>query len=345
MLSLNTEQRALLLDYCFGCVSDAQADEARVLIAGHGGASDFYERLCHSLGALDHLGDDESCPDHLAECTFSKIAEHDAATAGTLGELLEAEQSKVATTRPSFWRSFAEVAAVAAAILIFSGVYVPFTRNMRANSQAQQCRANLAGINQAFIRYADDHENALPAVAVAAGAPWWKVGAQGDENQSNTRHLWLLVQDRYVEPEQFVCAGRTEGRAVQLDRSLVKKYKDFPQRRYITYSFKFICDQNRKGWPEEATVLMADRNPVFESIDCSEKKFTPVKLSDKLMSVNSRNHRGAGQNVMFSDGSVRFVKQRTVGIANDDIFTVQQALDSYQGVEVPSGEMDTFLVP
>jgi len=42
--------------------------------------------------------------------------------------------------------------------------------------------------------YAADHDQTLPNVATAAGSPWWKVGDQGLENQSNTRHLWLLVQ-------------------------------------------------------------------------------------------------------------------------------------------------------
>lgn len=348
MHTLSTEQRGLLLDYYFGCASTEQAASAKELIATHDGASQFYLKLEHALSKLDHLHDEQECPQHLITSTIGKVeAHHQETTAGeeTLKGLLEAEQKRPVTTRPSFWRNFAGVAAAAAAIVIISGIYVPVTQNMRAKAWTASCGANLQRINQGIARYANDNDNKLPAVTLSAGAPWWKVGAQGSENHSNTRNLWLLVQQGYVEPEQFVCSARTEGRAIQLDRDLAEKYKDFPERRYVTYSFKLICDQNQKAWPTTSTALMADLNPVFEGFDYIDKKSAPVKLSDKLLRANSKNHRGKGQNVMFSDGSVEFVKQRTVGLDNDDIFTVQNVVDAYQGVEVPSCLTDTFLVP
>jgi prepilin-type processing-associated H-X9-DG protein len=56
---------------------------------------------------------------------------------------------------------------------------------------------------------------------------------------------------------------------------------------------------------------------------------------------NSNNHGGAGQNVLFADGHVRFVKLRTVGFAKDDIYLnkankVAAGLDPFDSVLGPS---------
>jgi len=65
------------------------------------------------------------------------------------------------------------------------------------------------------------------------------------------------------------------------------------------------------------------------------------------MRANSRNHRGRGQNVLYSDGSVRFIKIRLV--ANDDIFALSDGMcrgDELSEREVlPTHEADIFLAP
>jgi len=55
---------------------------------------------------------------------------------------------------------------------------------------------------------------------------------------------------------------------------------------------------------------------------------------------------GAGrtlkQNILFSDGSVQFIRTRLVD--GDDIFTVS-GVDSYTGREIPADARDIFLAP
>jgi hypothetical protein len=71
-----------------------------------------------------------------------------------------------------------------------------------------------------------------------------------------------------------------------------------------------------------------------------------LELCKKLRRSNSPNHRGKGQNIMFSGGAVSFSKSRIVNIAGveDDIYTVR-GKNVYTGCELPNGDSDVFLVP
>jgi hypothetical protein len=221
---------------------------------------------------------------------------------------------------------------------------------MRAQAWKTACQANLAQIAQGITQYANEHDGFLPAVATKAGSPWWKVGSTQPENQSNTRHLWLLVKQGYLQPNVFVCQGSNKGKLLKLDlnRAQITQLTDFPDRQYITYSFKLICDPNKAARPNARTPLMADANPIFETClkgkdNLSKTEFDPVTLSEKLLRVNSSSHRGKGQNILFSDGTVMFSQQRLYG-QDDDIFTVK-GQDIYRGTETPGSEADVFLVP
>jgi hypothetical protein len=359
MDTLTKEQRDVLLDYYFECADQRESQTARELLEHHPGANEFFHKLHDSLSPLEHLDTEnyENCPDHLVEKTLAKVYSHnhnsnnEQISVGQLKKLLQAESEKIVTKRPSFWKGLAEAVGVAAAILIVSGIFVPVTRNMRARAWQTACQANLSKIAQGFTQYAGDNRGFLPAVATKAGSPWWKVGSDGQENQSNTRHLWLLVRNGYLEPEAFSCQGCRRGKTVKLDRTQVGRLFDFPDRRYISYSFKLICDPNKAVVPQKTTPLMSDANPIFEAClkttsDCrclSKGEFEPVRVSEKLLRINSYNHRSKGQNIMFSDGAVRFTSQRIFD-QNDDIFTVKN-LNVYRGNEKPTCETDVFLVP
>ena len=100
--------------------------------------------------------------------------------------------------------------------------------------------------------------------------------------------------------------------------------------------------------PKIATPLMSDANPIFQaclknSDSLSGNEFDPVTLSEKLLMASSHDHFRKGQNILFSDGTVKFTNQRVFG-QNDDIFTVQDT-HTYRGTEKPLCETDVFLVP
>ena len=88
---------------------------------------------------------------------------------------------------------------------------------------------------------------------------------------------------------------------------------------------------------------MSDRNPIFENIS-QHGGMDSVKLqiNDALRELLSRNHRGKGQNLLFGNGSVKYVRVRVLG--NDDIFTIKNIID-YKFRETPCDDKDTFLAP
>jgi hypothetical protein len=350
MDTLTKEQRDMLLDYFFECADQQETETAKKLLETHKGAAEFYNKLYHSLSPLEHLDHeaDAACPDELVNKTLEKLYEHHAETVegSWLDKLLRDESEKVVTKRPSFWRNFAQAAAIAAGIFIIASIFIPVTRQMRDQAWKTACQANLSKIALGMTQYADEHNGYLPAVETKAGNPWWKVGSKTQENQSNTRHLWLLVKQNYLPPGVFVCPGYSKGKIIKLDRSQIASLADFPDRRYITYSFKLICEPNKALRPNVKMPIMADANPIFETRlqnPNASSQFEPIKLSDNLLTMNSINHRGQGQNVMFSDGMAKFSIDRLFD-SSDDIFTVKD-LDTYRGTETPTEEKDVFLVP
>ncbi|MHC5060361.1 MAG: hypothetical protein ACYTFK_04670 [Planctomycetota bacterium] len=351
MSKLSKEEKDVILDFYFRCGDQERIDQGRDLIAGNPEAAELYAKLADTLTDLDSVKY-EPCPDNLVDITVAKLKLAASSEQVRLGGLLAAEQKKTAkmetspaTTDRSFWRNIIEVAAVAAMIMVVTGVSLPSLSRMR---QASLCRTNLKNMGQAIASYVDDNNGALPSVTVSAGSPWWNVGEQGAKNRSNTRHVWLLVKKGYLDGNTFICPGRKDAGKVNYTRAQLANYNDFPSRKNFSYSFRFMCDKIAKSQKGSGGILMADLNPVFEQLFDEDKRIavpdenTRILLNEQLLKIMSTNHRGRGQNILFYDGSCEFKKTRQ--IFGDDIYTVRGA-QSYSGKEVPCDENDVFLAP
>jgi hypothetical protein len=350
MTPLNNQQKQLLFDYCIGLTSEKEAAEAEKLIASNEEAAQIHSNLKATLAPLDTL-EPEPCPDELVEGTVWRVNNLARSSQLQLQQLLEAEQARTAAPQTFFWRNLTKIAAVAAVILIAAAVWFPSFGFARQKYWLRSCQAQLARMGQGVNLYSRDHDGKLPAVAIAKGAPLWKVGYQGSENHSNTRNMWLLVKGNYVEPVDFVCPGRKRGRAVRqtirLNPSQVKNYNDFPARAYVTYSFRVRCSESTRPLTPAQKVLIADLSPLFENLPDDFSKPFSLRLNRDLLILNSINHSRRGQNVLFRDGSVIFIKKRHTDISKDDIFTIREMSQGCEvrGFEMPSCETDDFLAP
>lgn len=343
MTALNNQQKQLLFDYCLGLTSEEAIAEVEQLIASNKQAAEIHLKLKTTLSPLKTL-ESESCPDSLAEGTIWRLNNVARSSQLRLEQLLADEQAKGITDKSRFWKNLGEIVATAAVIVFVAGVVIAPLNLARQKSWQQACLMQLQRIGQGINSYSSDHDGQLPAVATAMGDPWWKVGYQGKENYSNTRHIWLLPKGGYVKSTDFVCPGRNRCQTAQLDPSEMQNYNDFPSRKYVTYSFRIRCNKSGEASTGGKKVLAADSNPLFERLPDDYSK--PLKLEPNIDSllVNSVNHKSRGQNVLFCDGSTDFVKSRQIGTSGDDIFTLQDT-DTYKGVEVPSCEKDNFLAP
>jgi hypothetical protein len=343
MTPLNNEQKQLLFDYCLRLTSEKETVEAEVLISSNDQAAEIHSKLQATLAPLESV-ELEPCPNDLAEHTIWRISSLGDSGQHRLEQLLVSEQTQKVTTKFAFWRNLGEMAAVAAAIILVAGVLIPTLSFARQKYQQQRCRMQLGGIFQGLSNYISDYDSQVPTVASAAGAPWWKVGYQGKENHSNTRPLWLMVKLNYVKPSDFVCPGAHRGQTLKLENWQIQKLSDFPGRDYVRYSFQIRCRKGEGCKLLCRKVLMADLSPLFEKLPDDYSKSFRLSLNPKLLVRNSINHRRHGQNVLFGDGRVEFLKTRHTGISKDDIFTLQDT-DIYQGCEVPSRDIDFFLAP
>ena len=334
MSPLNNEQKQLLFDYCIGLTSQKETAEAEALISTSKEAAEIHSKLKAAIAPLECV-QSETCPNHLAERTVQQLVQ----LANVRAPIKQVEKVVIKT---QFWRNLVEIAAIAAAILFIAAILIPSLSYGRYQYRKHLCQRQLGSISRSIDQYCDDYDDKLPAVAIKTDEPWCAVGYQGKENHSNTRNLFLLLKLGFSSrPDKFVCPGRKQSKVIPFDISQVKEYNDFPSRKNITYSLRIMCNPTIKRIMLGGQPLMADCNPVFEN--ASEDKFE-VRLDKELSTHNSINHDRRGQNVLFCDGHVEFLKTRHAGIPQDDIFTLQN-IEVYRGIERPSCETDPFLAP
>ena len=346
MSSVNIEEKQLLFDYCIGIASQEDSEKARRLIAGNKEASLLFSKIQATLAPLDNVRM-EICPDHLVEATLLRIRNIPNPNKD-LTELLKVEQNKRSPIKIGFLRNFSEVAAIAAALIFITGILVPTFGYARQKYWQQQCAMGINDIYQGFQRYMSDNDNKPPTVARAAGAPWWRIG---NEKESNTSHMYLLVANGYVKPEKFICPGdRKLKKSKEFNESFrayaakCQSYKDFPDSRFVSYSFPIGCQKQANGKMSCRKIMMADKNPIFESLPTDYSQPLTIELKSELLKANSSNHDNRGQNVLYGDGRVEFAKKRQIGTVLDDLFTLRYT-DLYIGNETPSCDEDIFLAP
>lgn len=356
MESLSPEEKSIILNFYFRCGTEEEILKGRDLIASDERAARLYSSLENTLSSLDHVKY-EPCPDNLAELTITRLKNAaNTKQSPELTELLEAEQDrdtgtiKIGPSKSGFWRNFSEVAAIAAMVLFALGIGFPTLSNARQRAWKQQCAANLGRVGVGLAAYSGDYENSLPHLSSHDGQPWWKIGFQGDQTQSNTRHYWLLVKQGYNNTKDFLCPARKDSEPIDEEITPIVQLEDFPSRKNISYSFMLVCDPlQQRVRSGKVTIFMADTNPIFEKVydnqqplNMSRDEFDQIALNEKMRSMMSRNHSGRGQNILMSAGNAAFKDKRV--LLEDDIYTVRNTM-TYKGRETPCNPDDFFLVP
>jgi hypothetical protein len=355
---LNHDQKQLLFDHCMGLASEEQDEQAELLISSNPDAANFYyEQLKALLSPLELL-ECEPCPDSLAEQTIRMLTERahaqDAPRADrepvvapmVAGPVAARQDMGPPPIRMNVWRSPVQIAAVAAILLFLVSVTVPALRLVRENGRRSQCQARLGRVFQGMTQYVSDFGRA-PSVKTVSGEPWWKVGAQGSENHSNTRRAYLLAKQGYVEPENFLCPSRKVKRQWDPAELRSRDLQDFPSRDYIDFSSRVSCDETGHQTPANVA-FMADMNPLAERFPSDYSKPLVIRLDEDILRKNSVNHGGDGQNVLLNDGSIRFLKTRFFGSdVLDDIFSLKSMTlgTEIRGCELPDCDTDAFLAP
>jgi len=328
MKNRKTSEEQMLIDFalnrCEG--DDKQAVEDR--LARDEAFAAHHRDVANTLGVLRAAAEIDP-PADLVDRTMARIRQKRQTDA-----LLAREGMSGPTRRPTF--SLRELGAIASVAAILLCVLLPVVRRASEVTVAGQCSARIGQIGSALTQYANDNEDRLPG---AGDQENWL----GESSQAGTSAaLFKLVSDKYAKPEAFRCPAGSRGNdtgSFEVRAGMV----DFPSADTVAYSYQHTLKANElsRTNPALATVadsmaILADQSPAFDRAQPSE----PTRPAP---AANSPNHGGTGQNVLYLDMHVDWVKTPAAGVMGNNIYLID-GVDVYNGDEVPAA-VDTFLLP
>lgn len=239
------------------------------------------------------------------------------------------------------WRQLATAAAV---FILGAALLMPVMDRQQADSRRIAGMGNMSQAGVAISSYAADNRGQMPRGDIRPGSVWWNVGQAGTANgrpvSSNSAHLYRLIKKGYTNATTLTCPEN----AFSDNESLTSQHNDWTGPRAVSFSYQ---NQYRPQMLrlEEAPgmAILADRNPLFDA------EGDHVVFKERVpLTATSRAHHGAGQNVLTADGTVTWKVRPTVdlfGSEQDDNIWAAGGVDFYNGTELPSDALDSFLVP
>lgn len=262
--------------------------------------------------------------------------------------------SRPRSTRPRGF-TLLELAVVVGLAVILLSIFVPYLQTWREASRRIRCANNLSQLRAALWAYTESFgrvsaaENWFPRVRYdATNQPNGYTAFTGPDDHDPfseqsavkpndvTASLWLLVREGLVtDTSVFVCPSSSDSRDLLVDaagRTVTARQRGnfrLPQNLSYSYANPFgsapdyrLIDTLPGGF-----AMLADKNPGTQlgAID----RIAPEDDPRTLATGNSLNHGRAGQNVLYADGSVRWMTSPFVGIgfstarptAGDNIYT------------------------
>jgi hypothetical protein len=234
-----------------------------------------------------------------------------------------------------------DLVSVAAVLLIAGSVVWPALAAARDRSRRAVCFGNLGNTGSAMAMYAGSNRDSLPVIAGLSDGKFWDVG--GDRPHSNSANLYTLAREGYVPIATLACPGNPAAPTSTWDDHA----RDWRSLDEISYSYQLMSGPASPRWNEgPARPVLADRSPVIIRLARGE-------AADPY--ANAPNHRSAGQHLLLTDGTVRWIISPVLP-GGDNIWLptpIEQRLDeakrglpagSLSGTEVPGAD-DTFLGP
>ncbi len=275
---------------------------------------------------------------------------------------------------------FAVIGASAPVVLVVALMYLPFAAG-KTTAGRMTCGTNLAGIGKAMLIYANDYDDKLP-VAGGQGTVWgpglanWRArrraGAFGlDPNGAGgqatiSASFYLLVRYGDVSPKSFVCMGERGVKAFdptkyRIDGNRLTDVWDFGPNpaKHCSYAYQQpYGDYALTTSSEPGVAVAADHNPWTDSAKWKARDFSAFKpdasafrvTADQARLGNAKAHITDGQNVLFLDSHVEFMKRPIRKVGHDNIYTSWDGADTTRGLppvpyeSQPADARDSLLV-
>lgn len=271
--------------------------------------------------------------------------------------------------RGSKGASLTDLLVVVALIPVCGALFLGCYHRSHGESAVRvKCAANLKALGNALLMYSNDNKGAYPRTRYQSGEkviPTFGTGAAttqpfGDDGmQPNdvTAAIYLLLATQDITGDSFVCpssdqekwdfGGGTNG---------VGNWSNWngaaDVRKYLSYSYQnpYGDDAAVKGGyslTSNATAefaIFSDMNPGSPEV-LTVKPDSPQTIHKK---VNSFNHNGDGQNVLFGDGHVDWQATVFAGPHGDNIYARKKATGKAESDSIwnaPLDASDNVLLP
>jgi len=280
-----------------------------------------------------------------------------------------------------------ELLVVISIIGLLLGMLTPTLHQAIRLAWRGSCSANLKAIADGCSQYAlADQRRRLPTVFTRDSDdpnltpdpdnnPGWRTWANievtEDKERGNACCLWLLVEDKRVSRDAFLCPEaesergwekpplHATGFTVELDESGETAL-------HSTISYSYISTTRKWDWRERLAekmtldgtpgtlVIVADQNPrcVLGQTPADMKSRSAVQGEidaaesnrEKMRVRNSLNHRRDGQNMARLGGSVHWGDDPN-GPGEDDIYFSSVAADADERMGRRYDQADSFVIP
>jgi hypothetical protein len=317
-------------DELLGYLLNALEGEDKQRIEAYLAADPDGERVLAALSrALDPLAADRDPPEPHQDLVFNTLKKVTAFRCRPPA----AVKPPALANRPSFlsrWRRSEVLVAASIAFLVLLFI-PPALVQARFQRDLAACRDNLGQFHKAFVAYADDHNNELPAPC-RRGGPLNRAGAYAPVLRQAA--LWN-------ENMRVVCPANAARGAKIAPPPSAKEIEDMRGTPKYDGACRSMggCYAYSLGYVNETGQLCGLRKDILPGQ-------TPL-MSDRPRrqgeadweTANSPNHGGRGQNVLYLGGQCRY--ERTRSIDGDDIFLNRRGklapgVDSRDSVLAPS---------
>lgn len=221
------------------------------------------------FGRLDQVP--VSAPDPaLVDATLARIA---------VAEREREDRMRIRPTAPARpfvhgrWR---EIVAVACVVLVAMSIVFPMLNGIRDMNGAARCADNMNQLASALDTYHGDFRS----MPIAAGFGPDLSAFKSWNDYSGARNLSVLSDAGYCGPDCVACTNSASRGG---------------------YAMQAHSPKATHAWRGASRIpIVSDRNPV---IDLTRRGTIVAQLT-----LNSEEHGGEGQNMLFTDGSVEFVR-------------------------------------
>lgn len=246
------------------------------------------------------------------------------------GERMKLRPDRGPMVVPSLGR-WRDVLSAAAVLMVATSVVWTLAGATTHYARRASCMAGLGGVATAMGQYTNDFNGELPmAAASMAGQPWWDV--QRDKAVSNSSNLFTLARKNYAPLSSLACPGNADAcRSASCEPDAV----DWSSLKEVSYSYQIMFGQHRPVWKGATQrVVLADRSPVVRRA-VMHQAIRPDE--------NSVSHDGAGQQVLFSDGSVRWLRTPVLPSGDNIWLPMPTVMLNQQptGIEIHGNELPT----